>query len=161
MPRTYSFDHYQVPKRDTTLVHDERDMPHEKYSEVAPAHGESRIHYGKKFSQTEELLNARRMNHQLEELAGVEAKDRSPISGELPETPELAPRTPIGALPPTAEASVLAPEGLLEGIRDEALTNLRQIREATRQLWAASFRLARLPLELARETARRLRPATA
>ncbi|MDQ3264691.1 MAG: hypothetical protein M3Y59_13655 [Myxococcota bacterium] len=164
MPRSYSFDHYLAPKRDTTLVHDERDMPQEQYTEAAPViHGETKIHYGKKFSQTEELFQARRMNHQLEELAGITDEDEAqpPASAELPEAPQVHKSSPIGALPPTEEATTLLPETLLHELRDTTALNLRQLRSAARDLWSASFRLATLPLEVARLAARRLRPVPA
>jgi hypothetical protein len=58
MPRSYSFDHYTVPEGEA-----DRDLARRDKQEVAgqPAtpQGETDVHYGKKFAQTEAILKAR------------------------------------------------------------------------------------------------------
>ncbi len=58
MPRSYSFDHYTVPESDA-----DRDLARRDKQEVAgqpaAAPGETDIHYGKKFAETEAILKAR------------------------------------------------------------------------------------------------------
>lgn len=58
MPRSYSFDHFTVPDSDA-----DRDLARREKQEVAAQSdapkGETDIHYGKKFAETEAILKAR------------------------------------------------------------------------------------------------------
>ena len=58
MPRSYSFDHFTVPDSDA-----DRDLARREKQEVAAQsdapQGETDIHYGKKFAETEAILKAR------------------------------------------------------------------------------------------------------
>lgn len=168
MARSYSEHPYNNPKKDTHLVHDERDMPEvdAQYTEAAPAGPEPKIHYGKKFAQTEEMLIAKQMNRQLEELSGITAEEQAKreatrTTAELPEPPQVQKSAPIGALPLTEEPLPAMPQGVLREILETATTDLQLVRAAARDLWVASFRLARLPLDAARVAVRHLRPQTA
>lgn len=162
MPRSYSYDHFQNPKKETHLVHRDEKA---KYTESKPATGEAKIHYGHAHAQTEELLVARQMNVQLEELAGLKDEKAAPAkqaaTAELPEAPELPKSAPIGALPVTEEPAATLPEGLLAELRDVTLNKLRLAQTAARDMVSATLDLARLPAELAMVAARHLRPTRA
>ncbi|MFP2934813.1 hypothetical protein ACLESO_58850, partial [Pyxidicoccus sp. 3LG] len=120
MPRSYSFDHFQVPK---TLPQEKRGLRGQDKKRVAQSrpHPEELetdggIHYGKRFAQTEELYQAHQMATELEELARPEPDAKfSHGPGFTPPKAKKAKRTaraeapviggtaPIGALPPTRE----------------------------------------------------------
>lgn len=175
MPRSYSYDHFQVPKKETNLIHD-----HEKthYTESAPATGEPKIHYGKAHSETEQLLAARRMNVELEKLAAEdEAKDRAAAekkaakkdkksakarkaTAELPDVKVEPQRSaPIGAVPKADEFPMAQDE--LRDLLETARGHTRLVRLALRDLLVATYRLALLPLEAAQLARRSLRHRTA
>lgn len=173
MPRSYSYDHFQVPKREPHLIHD-----HEKtrYTESAPSAGDPKIHYGKAHSETEELLAARRMNAELEKLAAEdEEKDRAATekkaskkkggkamkaSAELPDVKVDPQRSaPIGAVPKMDEPPM--PIGELRDLLETARGHTRLVRLALRDLLIASYRLAQLPLAAVSLARRNLRPRTA
>lgn len=166
MPRSYSFDHFQAPKKDTHLVHREEKA---RYTEAKAAVGAEKIQYGHAHAQTEELLIARQMNAQLEELAGLkEAPKQAPkqaaapaAAAELPEAPELPRSAPIGALPLTDEPATALPQGLWADLSELATTRLRHARTAAEELIAATVDLAKLPAQLAAVAARHLLPSRA
>lgn len=178
MPRTYSFDHFTVPKHDTPA------QPQDAKARMAAkgvTRGDGRPRYGRRFAETEEMAHVRQMNAQLEELAGVASPKlsvpREPERAERAERPErpmraerphrpapvarLHPGAPIGALPiadATAAATTAPPEP--EGFRDLIATGARQLRlleHCVKDGVAASFHLAMLPLEAAKMTARWMR----
>lgn len=172
MARTYNFDHFNAAPRDQA----ERDVVREQDKEHL-AHGggdgaddDAKFHYGRRFAETEELLAARQMNAQLEELAGLERAQPTPTPGrreekrprkerELPSEKERAGAAkagrgqPIGSLPPTQERPPM------EGVRalvDEATGQFRLVRTAARDLGQAVLRLTRLPMRAVQLLARRL-----
>ncbi len=157
MPRSYRFEHYRVPKKETHLVYEEEKK---EYVETRPAQGEPKIHYGKAHAQTEELASARRRHAKLEELAEHDAREarakEASAEARVLEIRSGKRGIPIGALP-TPDESPLSPDASLRDLLDAALGQARLVRLAARDLIRASFRLAALPLQLAEIAARRLR----
>ena len=170
MPRSYSFDHFQVPtslpKQQASL----RDEDKQHLSEVTSV-GDTGVHYGKSHAETEHILQARKMARQLEELAAptlAEEEKLSKPAGEPRRAKKKAaaaaaakaastgPTAPIGALPTLDEAPVAeSPEGQgLWGVLDEGQRQLRALQGALGDVRAAAGRLASLPLEAVREAAR-------
>jgi hypothetical protein len=158
MPRSYSFDHFQAINAEKTAgVHDEEKASVTQQQDVPDS--ATKIHYGKKFSQTEELFQAKQMNKQLEELAGLDRmppkraeEPKAQARQEMP--PKIQRGTPIGALPETMEPP---PASFLRELYDEAGRHVRVVRVAARDISRASFRLATLPVQVARLAARKLR----
>ncbi|MFP2911978.1 hypothetical protein ACLESD_44540 [Pyxidicoccus sp. 3LFB2] len=170
MPRTYSFDHFQVPK---TLPAQKRSLRHEDKARVkkSAAHPEqmgshSGIHYGKSHAQTEELYQAHQMQAELEELARPEPdakfshgpefvppKAKKRTATPKAQTPVIGATAPIGALPPTKE---LPPRGKLGDLMDEAQRQLQAIQGGLGDAAKAVTRLASLPMEVVRLAARRM-----
>jgi hypothetical protein len=169
MPRTYRFDHFTVPKHDVPA------QPESAKARVAgtkSVRGDTRPRYGRRFAETEEMAHVRQMNAQFEELAGVAAPKLS--TSREPERPEprARPRSvvsavpgsmgaPIGAFPVSAAARAAVPEAPPEpeGLRDLFGAGARQIhliRHCVVDGVSAGFRLAMLPLQAARLTARKL-----
>lgn len=168
MPRSYSFDHFQVPK---TLPPQKRGLRQRDKEHLAQASrgavDESEgVHYGKSHAQTEEILAARKMELELEELARPEADAKfshgpvSRASGSVKKRKAAAPiigtTAPIGALPPTKEQP---PKGRLPDLVDEARRQMKALQSGVGDVAAALHRLAALPLEAVRLAARRLLPA--
>ncbi|WP_342381136.1 hypothetical protein NVS55_15805 [Myxococcus stipitatus] len=170
MPRPYSFDHFQVPK---TLPQSRsmrrRDKEHLAQSRAHPeeqAGREEGVHYGRSFSETEELFHARQMEAQLEELArespdakfsrGGSAAKRGGRGKERKGHPVLRGTLPIGALPPTREQP---PRGRLPDLLDEAGRHLQTMRGGLGDVAKAMARLASLPIEVVRLAVRRFSPA--
>lgn len=136
------------------------------------SHGETDIHYGKRFAETEAILKARaeeRAAAEEMEKEAVEAPDRHlgsteeqvtvspgpPSSGAVASEvgiPAMA-RERLGAMPaeelPPAAEQVLAetPAELLGAFRDQVTRSLRGVGDAARQLRSASGEVAGLPLE--------------
>ncbi|RKH48003.1 hypothetical protein D7X55_38900 [Corallococcus sp. AB049A] len=171
MPRSYSFDHFQVPK---TLPVQKRSLRQRDKAQFAQSSRVSvdeheGIHYGKSHAQTEEILNARKMELQLEELARPEADAKfshgpvSKVSGAAKKqrkaaaSPVIGTTAPIGALPPTQERPV--EQGRLPDLIDEARRQLKAIQSGVGDVATAMQRLALLPLEAVRLAARRIIPA--
>jgi hypothetical protein len=162
MPRSYSFDHFQsINAEKTAGVHDEEKQSVTQQHDVPDS--ATKIHYGKKFSQTEELFQAKQMNKQLEELAGLDrmppkraeepkAQAREQQPQETP--PKYQRGTPIGSLPDTEEPP---PASFLRELYDEAGRHVRVVRVAARDIGRASLRLVTLPLEAAKLAARKIR----
>lgn len=169
MPRSYSYDHFQVPK---TLPAQKRSLRHEDKASLkkAGAHPEQMgshegVHYGKAHAQTEELYQAHQMQAELEELARPEPdakfshgpeftsrKVKKRAASLRAQTPVIGGTAPIGALPPTKE---LPPRGRLGDLMDEAQRQLQAIQGGLGDAAKAVTRLASLPLEVARLAARR------
>ncbi|MGE6759313.1 hypothetical protein ACQKGO_14930 [Corallococcus interemptor] len=171
MPRSYSFDHFQVPK---TLPPQKRGLRQRDKAQFAQSSRVSvdeheGIHYGKSHAQTEEILTARKMELQLEELARPEADAKfshgpvSKVSGAAKKqrkaaaSPVIGTTAPIGALPPTQERPV--EQGRLPDLIDEARRQLKAIQSGVGDVATAMQRLAMLPLEAVRLAARRIIPA--
>lgn len=173
MPRSYSYDHFQVPKTLPKQKASLTDEDKQHLNEVTSV-GDTGIHYGKAHAQTEHILQARQMARQLEELAAptLEADEKfsHPAASPKPRRKRRAEAraaaaaahvaagttAPIGALPRTEEAPVAAspgPQGLW-GVLDEGQRQLRALQEALGDARSAAGRLAALPLEAVKEAAR-------
>ena len=172
MPRSYSYDHFQVPK---TLPMQKRSLRHEdktrvKKSGARPEQMGSHegIHYGKAHAQTEELYQAHQMEGMLQELARPEpdakfshgpefkqaktkTKKRAAATPKV-SAPVIGATAPIGALPPTKE---LPPRGRLGDLMDEAQRQLQAIQGGRGDAAKAVSRLVSLPGEVVRLAARR------
>ncbi|NOK18457.1 hypothetical protein [Corallococcus carmarthensis] len=170
MPRSYSFDHFQVPKTLPPQKRSlrQRDKEHLSQSSRVTVNDDAGVHYGKSHAQTEEILMARKMELQLEELARPDADAKfshgpvSKVSGSAKKqrkaaaSPIIGTTAPIGALPPTQERP---PQGRLPDLIDEARRQLKAIQSGVGDVASAVQRLASLPLEAVRLAARRIRPA--
>lgn len=158
MPRSYRFEHYKVPKKETHLVYEEEKK---EYVETRPAQGEPKIHYGKAHAQTEERASARRMNAELEELAARDAREarakEASAEARVLEIRSGKRAIPIGGLPAPQESPLLRDDAALPDILDAARGQVRLVRLAARDLIRASLRLAGLPVRIAAIAARRLR----
>lgn len=105
MPRSYSFDHFQVPKTMRPMPRRGKKKTSARDAKPAPEVEKTDIHYGKKFAQTEELYQAHVMEAQLEELAGLTRDEpRMSRSAEPEADPidQMRKSAPIGGMP-TAE----------------------------------------------------------
>lgn len=149
MPRTYSFEHFTVPKtsaQSRSLRKRDKQFLSEKRTTGRRSGGG--VQYGRSHAETEEMFHVRAMNAQLEALAG--------LSPHAPVKPTASNRgQPIGALP-VAEEPLLS-RGALRDVVDEALHQLRVVQTSLRDMSKATGRLLSLPLEVARLTARRFR----
>jgi hypothetical protein len=174
MPRSYSFDHFQVPK---TLPPQKRGLRKRDKEQLAQSSRvsvdeQAGIHYGKSHAQTEEILTARKMELQLEELARPDADTKfshGPVSGvsgsgakkrrkaSSAVAPVIGTTAPIGALPPTKER--LPQAARMPDLVDEARRQLKAIQASVGDVASAMQRLAALPLEAVRLAARRFIPA--
>jgi hypothetical protein len=168
MPRSYSFDHFQVPKTLPKQQASLRDEDKQHLSEVTSV-GDTGFHYGKSHAETEHILQARKMARQLEELAAptLEAEEKfsrsaastRPRAQKQKQRAQAAaavasgPTAPIGALPPTQEAPAPAALGGLTGVLDEGQRQLKALQGALGDARSAARRLASLPLEAVRAAA--------
>lgn len=155
MPRSYSFDHFQVPAAEPRSRSLRRqDKQHLAESQhTLPDDGEG-IHYGKSHAQTEEILKARAMAPPRR--AATKAREApAPRQEKVRTTPRINRNTtPIGALPATEE---LPPRGRFQDLLDEATRQLDALQSGIGDVGKAAVRLASLPLEVVRLAARRLR----
>ncbi len=172
MPRTYSYDHFQVPK---TLPKQKRSLRKKDKAALAKSGPQPEklgsiggIHYGKSHAQTEELYQAHQMEAMLEELARPEPDGKfshgqlSPaVEKQQAKAPVQAPppviggTAPIGALPPTQE---MPPRGRLPDLLDEANRHLQALQGGLGDAVKAVTRLASLPFEAVRLAARSFNP---
>ncbi|RKG91168.1 hypothetical protein [Corallococcus terminator] len=170
MPRSYSFDHFKVPQSVPPQKRGLRQQDKEQLSRSARVTVDDTqgIHYGKSHAQTEEILMARKMELELEELARPEAdakfshaqparsggnsKKRKAVAA-----PIIGTTAPIGALPTTKEQ--VPSQGQLTDLVDEARRQLKAIQAGVGDVASAVQRLATLPLEAVRLAARRIIPA--
>jgi hypothetical protein len=148
MPRSYSFDHFQVPAAEPRS----RSLRRQDKQHLADSrHGlpeQEGIHYGKSHSETVEILKAR---------ARAPRRKASPTP-KVAHEPQPTPRinrntTPIGALPATEE---LPPRGRFQDLLDEAQRQIDVLHQGIGDVSKAAVRLASLPLEVVRLAARRL-----
>ncbi len=154
MPRSYSFDHFQVPAaepRSRSLRRQDKQHLAESHHAVPAQDGG--IHYGKSHAQTEEILKARAMAPPRREKA--REAQAAPRQERIQATPRINRNTtPIGALPATEE---LPPRGRFQDLLDEATRQFEAIQGGIGDVSKAAMRLASLPLEVVRLAARRLR----
>ena len=108
MPRSYSFDQFTVPDSDA-----DRDLARREKQEVAAqpdaSQGETEIHYGKKFAETEAILKAR-----AEERAAAEA-----VRHEADQVPDLhlgSTEEQVTSTPPPPGTGALASEVGMPGM---------------------------------------------
>jgi hypothetical protein len=168
MPRSYSFDHFQVPKTLPKHKASLRNEDKQHLSEV-DAVSDNGIHYGKSHAETEHILQARKMARQLEELAAptLEAEQKfsrsaastKPRAQKAKQRPAAAAAAagstvPIGALPQTEEASAKAAPASLTGVLEEGQRQLHALQGALGDARSAARRLASLPMEAVRTAAR-------
>ncbi|HSP81765.1 MAG TPA: hypothetical protein VLQ93_24815 [Myxococcaceae bacterium] len=148
MPRTYRFDHFTVPKTSAqSRSQRRRDKQHLAETRAADRQRDEGIHYGRSHAETEEMLQVKAMNAQLEALAG--------LSANAPVKPSATNRgQPIGALPVSEEP---LPRGALRDVLEEARRQLGALQAGLRDASRAVGRLFSLPGEAARLAAQRLR----
>jgi hypothetical protein len=158
MPRSYSFDHFQVPAAEPrSRALRRQDKQHLAESHHSLPEQDGAIHYGKSHAQTEEILKARALAPPRRE--SPKAKPREAQAAPRQERIQATPRinrntTPIGALPATEE---LPPRGRFQDLLDEATRQFEAIQGGIGDVSKAAVRLASLPLEVVRLAARRLR----
>jgi hypothetical protein len=147
MPRTYSFDHFNVPKTSAPSRGVRRRDKHLSEKRASERRSDT-IQYGRNHAETEEMFQVRAMNAQLEALAG--------LSPNAPVKPTATNRgQPIGALPLAEEP--LMSRGALRDVYDEALRQFRALQSGIQDATKATGRLLSLPMEAARLAAQRLR----
>ncbi len=151
MPRSYSFDHFQVPAaagpRSRSLQRqDKKHLADSRHPHAMPEEG---IHYGKSHAETEEILKSRALAPPSRESAAP------PGEGKAAPSPRINRNTtPIGALPATEEEP---PRGRFQDLLDEATRQLDAIQSGIGDVGKAAVRLASLPIEVVKLAARRLR----
>lgn len=155
MPRSYSFDHFQVPAaepRSRSLRRE--DKQHLADSHHLPDQGEG-IHYGKSHAQTEEILKARALMPRKQSPSRKREAQAPARAEKIQATPRINRNTtPIGALPATEE---LPPRGRVQDLFDEATRQFEALQTGIGDVSKAAVRLASLPIEVMRLAARRLR----
>jgi hypothetical protein len=156
MPRSYSFDHFQVPAAEprsrSMRRQDKQRVASSRRVKTAPEEG---VHYGKAHAQTEEILKAHAAERAEAPTVQQAREARPEPKREVRTTPRLNRNTtPIGALPMTEE---LPPRGRFQDLIEEAERQLETIQSSINDVTKAATRLATLPLEVMRLAARRLR----
>ena len=156
MPRSYSFDHFQVPAAEprsrSLRRQDKQRVASSRHTDTPREDG---VHYGKSHAQTEEILKA----HAAHAAERAEAPTMQQAQEPRREAPRATPKlnrntTPIGALPVTEE---LPSRGRFQDLIDEAERQLEAIQGGINDVTKAATRLATLPFEVMRLAARRLR----
>ena len=147
MPRSYSFDHFQVPQAEprsrSLRRQDKQHLAESRHAQEV----EEGIHYGKSHAQTEEILKARAMAPRRK----VSPPKEAPKAQATPRINRNT--TPIGALPATEE---LPPRGRFQDLLDEAQRQFDVLQQGIGDVSKAAVRLASLPIEVVRLAARRL-----
>jgi hypothetical protein len=161
MPRSYSFDHFQVPAAEPRSRSLRRqDKQHLAETQHGLPQQDGGIHYGRSHAQTEEILKARalappRRDTSRTRQAQARAAQAQARQERLLATPRINRNTtPIGALPATEE---LPPRGRFQDLIDEATRQIDAIQGSIGDVGKAVVRLASLPFEIVRLAARRLR----
>lgn len=174
MPRSYSFDHFQVPaaapegrtlrRKSKQAVSDTR---HAVYEELGQQEGG--VHYGHSHAETEARYQAHARERQLEPLTpapehattkfshGRPAREMAPAAPAVArevEPPKRRSTVPIGAVP---NAEELPPRGVMQDLLDDASRQVQVLQTGLEDATRAASRLASLPLEALRLAARRLR----
>jgi hypothetical protein len=151
MPRSFRFEHFTVqkPKVSRSLQNKEK----QRVAAGAPLPGEAQLHYGKRYSETEELAKARVESSPREQAA---RRDRvEPASAGDASIPTAATPTPIGSTQPLEEPPPV--RGMLDVI-DEGRQQVGAIARSLEEAVRAALRILRLSMELGRLAANRLRP---
>ncbi len=149
MPRSFRFEHFNVPKTTTSTQGVRRRGKQLSERRAVDRRFDKGIHYGRSHAETEEMFQVRAMNAQLEALAG--------LSANAPVKPTATNRgQPIGALPVSEEPSLLT-RGALRDVYDEALRQFRALQSGVQDVTKATGRLLSLPMEAARLAAQRMR----
>jgi len=173
MPRTYSFDHFQVPSAEPgsrSLRRKDKQQVSDSLQEAQAAQEPQGVHYGHSHAQTEQLFKAHARERKARlttgevEHAGTKFTHGRPARELAPEAPHArdveppGPRStlPIGSLPKVEE---LPPRGHLNELLEEASRQLQVLQAGVEDVTRAVSRLASLPLEAVRLAARRLRLA--
>jgi hypothetical protein len=169
MPRSYSFDHFQVPAaepRSRSLRRKDKQHVAGTRQEAEPR--EEGIHYGRSHAQTEALFHAHareRQQAQMTEGAEPHAGGKFAHAHPAVEHPAAPARerevhapvrrgtVPIGALPGLEEPP---PRGRLRDLLDEASRQVQVLQGSVNDAARAAGRLASLPMEVVRLAARRL-----
>ena len=112
MPRSYSFDHYTVPEGEADRDLARRDKQEVAGQSAAPQ-GETDIHYGKKFAETEAILKAR-----VEERAAAEAEQRE--AAEAPDMHLGSTEDQVTPTPAPPATGAVASEAGMPGMAREA-----------------------------------------
>lgn len=169
MPRTYSFDHFQVPSSEPKSRSQRRkDKQHVSGSseEAQGPQPPGEIHYGHSHAETEQLFKAharerQRMTEGSVEQAGAKFAHGRPVRELRPEAPPARKEKagtrsthPIGSLPKTEEPP---PHARFQDVLEEASRQLQVLQSGVEDVTRAVSRLAALPLEVLRIAARRLR----
>ena len=150
MPRSFRFEHFTVAKTTPIRGLRRRDKQHLSEKRATQSHRfDKAVHYGHNHAQTEELLQVKSMNAQLEALAGLSAN--SPIKPSATQRGQ-----PIGALP-MAELPLETREGAVQDVLDEARRHLKALRTGLEDATQATSRLLSLPMEAVRRAARQWR----
>jgi hypothetical protein len=148
MPRSFRFEHFNVPKTTTSTRGVRRRGKQLSERRAVDRRFDKGIHYGRSHAETEELFQVRAMNAQLEALAG--------LSPNAPVVPTATNRgQPIGALPAVAEP--LVSRQAIRDVLDEALRQFRALQSGLQDVTRATGRLLSLPMEAARLAAQRIR----
>lgn len=172
MPRTYSFDHFQLPsaepgsrslrRKSKQAVSDTR---HAVYEELGQQ--EQGVRYGHSHAETEARFQAHARERQQARMTGGPEHAATKFSHARParamapaaprasqgESPERRATAPIGAVP---NAEALPPRGRLQDVLDEASRQVQVLQTGLGDATRAASRLASLPLEVVRLAARRL-----
>jgi hypothetical protein len=157
MPRSYSFDHFTVPKTEQPVP--ERGRKKAKKTNGGGG-GHTDIKYGKAHAQTEELYMAHQMEAQLQELAGI-STDEPRMSKSSEDASEADPidrmrkSAPIGANP-TAE---LPDKFKLRDVWSDGMRHVRLLREGTKDVIHAAGFFFRMPRDMMRALLHRERHA--
>ncbi|HZH03775.1 MAG TPA: hypothetical protein VEY30_08330 [Myxococcaceae bacterium] len=159
VPRTYSYDHFQVPEAHPNAGSEVKSRNRSKVadpaSDVSPpqAHG---IHYGRAHAETAERYQRRHAEAEQRSAAGNEGGD----DGARHEASAPAPAeagTPIGSLPGTDRPWA----DDFRGLWGELQGTLEMMGGAVRDLHSGAQRLARLPRNAAKMALGRLQRARA
>jgi hypothetical protein len=169
MPRTYSFDHFQVPTAEPRGRSPRRpDKQKASGSRKQAAPHEEGLHYGRSHAETQELFHSRAQpSLTLKELAGTKFAHPPPTEVLLThpeaareprevEPPVLRSTAPIGALP-SVSVEDLPERGRLQDLMEEASRQMQVLQAGARDVTRATARLVSLPMEVVRLAARRLR----
>jgi hypothetical protein len=165
MPRSHSFDPFQVPAAEPMSrgLRKKSKQPAAMYEELGSQ--EEGVHYGHTFAETEAHFHGgeRTQWTSSSEHAATKFSHPRPATELVPDAPHASemnkpparPSTmPIGALP-TEEA--LPPQGRMQDLLDDASRQMKVLQTGLEDATRAASRLVGLPLEALRMAARRLR----
>ena len=151
MPRSYSFDHFQVPKTSAPVP------VRGKKKSAKKGQGDTELHYGQAHSQTAGLYAAHQMEAQLEELAGLEHDEPRMSYGEQRGDPldSMRKSAPIGAMP-TADMSE---KRRFKDFISEGMRHVKLMREGTKDVLHAATWFVRMPRQMLQSIFHRQRHA--